>query len=117
MGLEMAEIEFTVEALFIDDGTVFVDGRVCKEPIWLGDVFTRLYGYSQVWDPSQGEWVDTDPGPNQAVILRIDSIESYGRLWNELPSGMTARLGLSGKGSEFLQQGKLLGGEVFRTII
>ena len=105
----MLEIVFTVEAILQTDGTTFVDGRVCKAPIRLGDVFTRLYGHSQRWDAVGGKWVEIDPGPTLSIALRIESIESYKRFFDELPSGMTARIELSGAGVELLQEGKIIG--------
>jgi hypothetical protein len=110
----LADIEFTVEAILPVDGMMFVDGRVCNAAIRPGDVFTRLYGPDTKWDSSRAEWIAADPGPTRSVALRIESIESYRRFWDELSEGMTARIRLSGVGVEFLQQGKIIGGTVSR---
>jgi hypothetical protein len=100
-------IEFTVERLTTEDGRVLIDGRVCESPIRVGDVFTKIYGHRQRWDGKQ--WVTTDPGPTDAIRLVIRSIESYRRSWNELSSGMTARLEVVGDGLDRVAEGRILG--------
>jgi hypothetical protein len=62
-------IEFTVDRLTAEAGRAFVDGRVCQSPIRVGDIFTKI----------------RDPGAIHTVRLVIQSLESYRRLWNELP--------------------------------
>lgn len=108
----MPEIEFTVEALSRAGDSALVDGCACKAPIRAGDVFTELHGHSHTWDAAAGLWVDVDPGPKLPVALRVESIEAYRHLLDELPSGMTARIRLSGSGAELLREDKILGGSV-----
>ena len=110
----LADIEFTVETLLHTDGMTCVDGRVCKAPIRVGDAFTRLFGHPQTWDAAAGRWVDVDPGPTYPIALRVESIESYQRFWDELSSGMAARIKLSRTGVELLRVGKIIGGVAIR---
>jgi hypothetical protein len=100
-------IEFTVERLTFEDGQALVDGRVCESPIRVGDVFTKIYDHRQRWDGK--EWIATDTGPTHTVRLVVQSIESYRRLWDELSSGMTARLTVAGDGLDRLSEGRILG--------
>jgi hypothetical protein len=102
-------IEFTVERLAFEAGRALVDGRVSESPIKVGDVFTKIYGHKQRLDTKSGRWVAADPGPTHTIRLIIQSIDSYRRQWDELSSGMTARLTLSGDGLERLSEGRILG--------
>ncbi len=99
-------IEFTVDRLTSETGRTLVDGRVCESPIRVGDVFSRIYGHKQRWDGNQ--WADIDPGPTHTVRLVVQSIHSYRRRWDELSSGMTARLTLGGDGLDRLSEGTIL---------
>jgi hypothetical protein len=104
-------IEFTVDRLTPEDGRALVDGRVCESPIRVGDVFTKIYGHKQRLDTKQGQWVAADPDPTHTVRLVIQTIDSYRRLWDELSSGMTARLTLTGDGLDRLSEGRILGND------
>ena len=100
-------IEFTIERVTPEAGCAMVDGRVCKSAIRVGDVFTKIYGHGRLWDGK--EWVVIDPGPTDTVRLAIQTIESYRRMWEELSSGMTARLTVVGVGLDRLSEGRILG--------
>ena len=87
-------IAFSVERLTCERERALVDGRVCESPIRVGDVFTKIYSHGQRWDGKK--LVAADAGPARPVRLVIQSIESYRRCWDELSSGMTARLIIAG---------------------
>lgn len=104
-------LKFTVERLILEDGQALVDGRICGLPLHVGDTFTKVFGHNQRWDRDTDEWVAVDPGPVHSVSLVIRSIESYRRLWDELSTGMTARVTVAGVGLDKLCEGRMVGND------
>jgi len=99
-------ITFTIHRLTMDGGKALVDGRVCESPIRIGDVFTTIRGHEQCWDGKN--WIPANPKPIEVVRLVVVSIESYGRSWDELLTGMTARLLVAGEGLDKMLEGRIL---------
>ena len=83
------------------DGSV--DGRNCGTDLTLSTVFTRIIRQDFMKAPTH-EFCPTEVVLADSLLIRIESITVYGRSWEELSSGMTARLRLSGRGSEDLMK-------------
>ena len=86
---------------------VILIGRNFAHPLTIGDRFYRSYRLDepQAGDRYSDPWVAVD---EQSVDLRIDRIESYGASIEKLGPGMTARLELSGKGVDRVEDGRIL---------
>ena len=102
-------LKFTVERLILEDDRAFIDGRICGLPLRVGDTFTKVFGHNQRWDRDTDEWIAVDPSPVHTISLVIRSIESYRRMWDELSTGMTARVEVTGTGLDKLSESRLVG--------
>lgn len=79
-------------------------GRCGDQPIRVGDVFDVVHQARHAAGVDAGELSDA-----RTVHLRVERIQAYQRKLEELGSGMTGTLDLSGQGLEFVTSGCVLG--------
>jgi hypothetical protein len=83
----MSTPHFVVHAVKIDGDVAVVDGRHCEGVLKPGHLFSRSF-------PCVDAWRKKESGvPCAAVVQRI---EAYRHQFDELSTGMTARLSLTG---------------------
>ena len=95
------------QPITIGTKTVTVIGRITEgDPIKRGTVFVWAYTVTpDVRDPSHPKAIRSNA---RRISLRVDTITYYKRVWDELESGMSAALELSGDGAELLLPDDLL---------
>lgn len=90
----------------IEDSCTVI-GRVCGESIRLGDTFTKLFNSKQV---RQDDVVWSELSLVGDIAITIEHIEAYRRAFDELESGMTCRIKVTGDLSA-IEDGQILGSE------
>jgi hypothetical protein len=102
----MTPFEFEVDAVEqkAGAGTFVVRGRCLAGRFGIGSVFDSVFRLTDVRSPNP---VRAD---ESSVQLRVDRIVAYRRELNEVDSGLTAMLELSGSGGENVRSGMVLGG-------
>lgn len=100
-------IEFGIETATLQDKLIIVAGRCYQGPISIGDSFDLIYTVEPVLTPSG--YGPSTRGPEREVALRVETLWAYGHFLEELDTGLTAELTLSGRGGELLRPGAVLG--------
>lgn len=107
----MRHIEFIVGPLRYEGERLFVAGRCAKDTLCVGDIFSCIYDY----EPAKTLEDYAVPAIKRniwPVSLLVKSIRAYGRALEELSSGMTAQVELSGSGTENLVLDRVLSGDM-----
>jgi hypothetical protein len=108
--IDQKKIEFIVE--FVEDrpASLLIAGRCAKGKVKVGDCFDAVYKYSPVGklDDYAHSAERTDERP---VSLLVKAIFSYGMSLDEIDSGLTAELTLTGKNENLVNVGDVLGGK------
>lgn len=78
---------FVVHAVKMDNGIAFVDGRLGGGTLKTGHVFDRSFSSTDAWQKKEN---------GLPCALVVQGIEAYRHKFDELHSGMTARLSLTG---------------------
>ncbi len=113
----MTEIRCFVHGIErIDDGAL-IGVRNNDVDVRVGDVFTSLLGPAWQKDAASKtlSLVPVDPGPPRTIALRVETIEWYQRVIDFLPAGHTARIKVTGVGSDLLFDGAQIVGIVTRA--
>lgn len=90
-----------------DQDAAFVVGRCGDEPLTVGDTFTDLYYYIPP-ENLEGFGQPSKLAHVQHVQLTIKGMWNYDRYFNVISEGLTAKLLLTGTGSEQLKEGSIL---------
>lgn len=82
-------IAFSVDRVGEVQGVFFVDGRCLQGPIHTGDTFTLIYKFADVN-------ARTSKNDLAAVRLRVERLSAYRHSLDEIHTGLTARIELTG---------------------
>lgn len=109
------EIEFIVESVKAHSNHILITGRCAKAKIRVGDYFSSTYSYlpvTKLEDYAQ----PAERTAERAVSLRVEAICSYGVPLDEIDSGLTAELTLSGSCEKTLNVADVLGGSSYEVV-
>lgn len=101
----MSRFEFSAEIVERTTNGLVVSGRCLAGSFRIGSTFLAAYRIADVHDPNSAH-VD-----ECGVQLRVERIVAYRRDLDEVDSGLTAMLDLSGNGGELVQSGMVIGGD------
>lgn len=99
--------EFGIENSYKESSAFIIEGRCYVGPIRVGDTFNFVY--KAVPQKTESGFDRSQRIGHRAVNIRIDEIVAYTRKLDEIDSGLTARLTVSGEGADTLQNDDVLG--------
>lgn len=104
-------IEFSIDDCQSLEQRIYVLGRCLEDTIRVGDTFSSMFRPQINRD---GGVISSSPDESSRVSInfRTVKIEAYKSSLEELSSGTTARIEISGDGVEHLQKGLVLSGRV-----
>jgi hypothetical protein len=102
------KIEFEISRLVIENDCTFVDGRNCGSPIRIGDIFTSIC--DRVLKEDSGNFIAGEVVQENSIQITVQLIETYRIQFDELSTGMTARMRVHGAGVEKLKEARVLTG-------
>ena len=89
-GFQLMDYSFQNEKIFS------IDGRLTCGTLKIGDVFNTLYNYNFIYDYTSMSYENIELLDERNILLEIQRICVYGHFIEEMESGLTARLFLTG---------------------